>query len=132
MFKCYTCTQFPLRVTIFLNINALALILYNLIISIAQLQSSIDVRLNRNHCRDYKQHILWPKLQTVVLLDAVCDLSQNGGRVEYVNKCMKVLFIVFYHRVEQYKRVGRILQTSPANHTLAGGNFRSHASSAIL
>jgi len=27
---------------------------------------------------------------------------KRGGRVEYVNTCMKELFIVFYHRVEQY------------------------------
>src|SRR6218665_3518037 len=43
---------------------------------------------------------------------------QKGGRVEYVNTCMKELFIVFYHRVEQCKRVGRTLPTPPANHTL--------------
>ena len=33
----------------------------------------------------------------------VCDLSQKGGRVdlvEYVNTCMKELFMVFYNNVE--------------------------------
>ena len=29
----------------------------------------------------------------------VCDLSQKGGRVEYVNKCMQDPFIMFYHKV---------------------------------
>src|SRR6218665_640590 len=36
-----------------------------------------------------------------VALESVCDLSQKGGRIEYVNTCMKELFIVFCHRVEQ-------------------------------
>ena len=39
----------------------------------------------------------------------VYDLSQKGGRVEYVNTYMQELFAMFSHRVEQNKRVGRTL-----------------------
>ena len=41
------------------------------------------------------------------MLVPVCYLSQKGGGVEYVNTYMQELFIMYLHKVDQYKRVGR-------------------------
>src|SRR6218665_2932417 len=48
----------------------------------------------------------------VLIITKQCVICPKiGGRVEYVNACMQVLFIMHKHRVEQYKRVGRTLPT---------------------
>src|SRR6218665_3003342 len=39
---------------------------------------------------------------------------EKRWRVEYVNTCMQKLFIMYYHRIEQYKRVDRTPKP-PAN-----------------
>src|SRR6218665_3579106 len=56
--------------------------------------------------KDLATYHLLPVI-SVSSITPTCIYHTKKVGVEYVNTCMKELFLMFYHRVEQYRRVGR-------------------------